>query len=350
MGMDRPDLDLLRRAIDMHAHTHPALFRRPLDDAELARNALQYGMRGFVLKDHDSLTTGRAYYVNKMFDGVQAFGGIVLNRSVGGLNPHVVQAAIHEDMERAQLLYAKAIIIDATCPLASRGKYLDRWIAGGVTAIAPTVEALGGIESAMRNLGRWLRLVREDAGRLVLVQRAGDILEAKQTGRLGIVLHFQGTEPLGDDLDLVEVYHRLGVRMIQLTYNRRNRVGDGCEERTDTGLSHFGIRLIQELNRAGIVVDLSHTGYRTTMEAMEVSTAPVVFGHSNARAVCPSARNLTDDQIKAVATKGGVIGVNGFPAFVARTERPTLAQFIAHIDYIADLVGPRHVGLGLAGC
>ena len=250
-------------------------------------------------------------------------------------------------MERAQLLYAKAIIIDATCPLASRGKYLDRWIAGGVTAIAPTVEAFGGIESAMRNLGRWLRLVREDAGRLVLVQRAGDILEAKQTGRLGIILHFQGTEPLGDDLDLVEGYHRLGVRMIQLTYNRRNRVGDGCEERTDTGLSHFGIRLIQELNRAGIVVDLSHTGYRTTMEAMEVSTAPVVFSHSNARAVCPSARNLTDDQIKAVATKGGVIGVNGFPAFVARTERPTLAQFIAHIDYIADLVGPRHVGLGL---
>jgi hypothetical protein len=93
--MDRPDLDLLRGAIDMHAHTHPALFRRPLDDADLARSALQYGMRGFVLKDHDSLTTGRAYYVNKMFEGIQAFGGIVLNRSVGGLNPHVVQAAIH---------------------------------------------------------------------------------------------------------------------------------------------------------------------------------------------------------------------------------------------------------------
>ncbi|GBD30164.1 hypothetical protein HRbin32_01265 [bacterium HR32] len=93
--MDRPDLDLLRGAIDMHAHTHPALFRRPLDDADLARSALQYGMRGFVLKDHDSLTTGRAYYVNKMVEGVQAFGGIVLNRSVGALNPHVVQAAIH---------------------------------------------------------------------------------------------------------------------------------------------------------------------------------------------------------------------------------------------------------------
>jgi len=93
--VDRPDLDLLRGAIDIHAHTHPALFRRPLDDADLARIATEYGMRGFVLKDHDSLTTGRAYYVNKMFDRVQAFGAIVLNRSVGGLNPHVVQAAIH---------------------------------------------------------------------------------------------------------------------------------------------------------------------------------------------------------------------------------------------------------------
>lgn len=93
--VDRPDLDLLRGAIDMHAHTHPALFRRPIDDSDLARIATEYGMRGFVLKDHDSLTTGRAYHVNKMFDRVQAFGAIVLNRSVGGLNPHVVQAAIH---------------------------------------------------------------------------------------------------------------------------------------------------------------------------------------------------------------------------------------------------------------
>ncbi|MCC7104385.1 MAG: hypothetical protein IT307_04515 [Chloroflexi bacterium] len=95
--MERPDLDLLRGAIDMHAHTHPALFRRTIDDAALAKYALEYGMSGFVLKDHDSSTTGRAYYVNKMYDGtsVQAYGAIVLNRTVGGLNPYVVQGAIH---------------------------------------------------------------------------------------------------------------------------------------------------------------------------------------------------------------------------------------------------------------
>jgi len=93
--LSRPDLELLRGAIDMHAHTHPALFRRPLDDADLAKLAIDYGMRGFVVKDHDSLTTGRAYHVNRQFPEVELFGAIVLNRSVGGMNPHVVQAAIH---------------------------------------------------------------------------------------------------------------------------------------------------------------------------------------------------------------------------------------------------------------
>jgi hypothetical protein len=93
--MGRPDLELLQGAIDMHAHTHPALFRRPIDDADLAKYALDYGMRGFVLKDHDSSTTGRAYHVGKIYTEVEAIGGIVLNRSVGGINPYVVEAALH---------------------------------------------------------------------------------------------------------------------------------------------------------------------------------------------------------------------------------------------------------------
>ena len=94
-GVSRPDLELLRGAIDMHAHTHPALFKRPIDDADLAQLAIDYGMRGFVIKDHDSMTAGRAYHINKLYPEVELFGAIVLNRSVGGLNPHVVQSAIH---------------------------------------------------------------------------------------------------------------------------------------------------------------------------------------------------------------------------------------------------------------
>ena len=93
--MTRLDMEILRGAIDMHAHTHPALFKRPIDDADLAKLAIDYGMRGFVIKDHDSMTTGRSYHVNKLYPEVETFGAIVLNRSVGGLNPYVVQAAIH---------------------------------------------------------------------------------------------------------------------------------------------------------------------------------------------------------------------------------------------------------------
>ena len=153
--------------------------------------------------------------------------------------------------------------------------------------------------------------------------------------------------PLERDAGLVEVFQRLGVRMIQLCYNQRNFVGDGCSEPTDAGLSSFGIHVIREMERVGIVVDLSHTGYRTTMEALAMSTRPPVFSHSNVRALCDNRRNITDDQIRAVAERGGLIGIDGFPAFVKIGAQPTLVDFVDHIDYVVQLVGVDHVGLAL---
>jgi membrane dipeptidase len=124
-------------------------------------------------------------------------------------------------------------------------------------------------------------------------------------------------------------------------------VGDGCEEADDAGLSAFGRQVIREMNRVGMVVDLSHTGHRTTMEAMEASTAPCIFSHANARAVHPSRRNITDAQIDAVAAAGGVIGLNGFPAFVSRRRRPTLDDLLRHADHIAERVGVDHLSVGI---
>jgi membrane dipeptidase len=247
---------------------------------------------------------------------------------------------------RARALHDRAIVIDATCPLLVRPEYLDRWIAGGATAVAPSL-ATENSRAALRAIAAWLRRIQQSAGALRLVLHADDIVAAKRDRATGIIFHFQGTDPVEDDLTLLDVYHRLGVRIIQLTYNRKNRVGDGCEERTDAGLSRFGVRLIREMNRLGILVDCSHTGVRTTLDAMEVSSAPVVFTHANARAVHPSARNLTDEQIRRVAATGGVIGMVGFPAFVSADARPTIEALIRHIDYIARLVGPQHIGLGI---
>jgi membrane dipeptidase len=250
------------------------------------------------------------------------------------------------DGDAALELHRSAIVIDGTCPLLRRREFVDWYIEGGVTACAPTVGGPTSALKTLRNLAGWHRMLRQRAD-LMLVRDAADFETAKRTRRFGLVFHFQGADPIENDLDLVEAYGAMGVRMVQLTYNVRNRVGDGCEEKSDAGLSRFGRDLIRRLNEARIVVDGSHTGIRTTLEAIELSTAPVVFSHANPKRVQDSPRNLTDEQIKAVAATGGLMGINGFPAFVADSAKPSMAEFLRHIDYVAELVGIDHVALGI---
>ncbi|MGE4080198.1 MAG: dipeptidase [Reyranella sp.] len=246
----------------------------------------------------------------------------------------------------AKSLHESAIVIDAVCPLLMDPRHVDLYRRGGATAVAPTVGGSENAETALRAIGRWIKLIR-NAGDLALVRRAADIEAAKRDRRLGIILHFQGADPIEDDVDLIDAYKSLGVGMIQLTYNVRNRVGDGCEEPGDAGLSRFGRDVVKRLNEARIVVDCSHTGLRTTMDAIEASQRPTVFSHAGAFSVHPSPRNITDEQIRAVAATGGLVGAVGFPAFVAGGHRPTLDQFIAHIDHMVSLAGIDHVALGI---
>ena len=153
--------------------------------------------------------------------------------------------------------------------------------------------------------------------------RLRTIRAAKEEGRTGVIFGFQNSSPIEEDLDLVEVFYRLGVRVIQITYNDLNFVGAGCYERKDVGLSQFGVDLVKEMNRLGMVVDLSHVGYQTTMEAIEVSSQPVWFSHANPMALKQHCRNKTDKQVKFLVSKGGVVGVNIFPPFLKRaTTQP----------------------------
>jgi membrane dipeptidase len=238
-------------------------------------------------------------------------------------------------------------VIDAVCPLpADDPSYLDWYRQGGVTALAPTVGSTASARITLDRLAAWQRLLRERQD-LLHVHRARDIEIAKQTGRLGIYFHFQGTDPIEDNLDLIDLYKALGVGVVQLTYNVRNRVGDGCEEPADAGLSRFGSKLITRLNAARVIIDCSHTGLRTSMQAIERSTAPVILSHSNVHAIKASPRNVAHELIDAIARSGGVVGVVGFPAMVADTPRPTLDQLIAHIDALVERIGIDHIGLGL---
>jgi len=178
-----------------------------------------------------------------------------------------------------------------------------------------------------------------------LVGRADEIAEAKAAGDLAVAFDIEGMNALDGSADMVALYHSLGVRQMLFAYNRNNLAGGGCHDR-DVGLTDFGRAVVGEMNRLGMVIDLSHCAYSTTLEAIELSADPCIFSHSNPRALHDHERNIRDEQAKACAAKGGVIGINGIGIFLGendvRTE--TLAD---HVEHMVQLVGPAHVGLGL---
>ena len=214
-------------------------------------------------------------------------------------------------------------------------------------SVAVATDATWPME-AVRRLASERRFYEQRPDEFIVADSADDIRKARHEGKLAVGFHIQGTEPLGRRLEMVVAYHRLGVRWMILGYNEPNSVGGGCME-ADGGraLSSFGRDVIAEMNRVGMVVDLSHSGYRTSMEAMELSAAPCIFSHSNARALFPHPRSIHDDQIQAVARTGGFVGINGVGAFVGE-KGPVSAQTIfRHLDYVVQMVGPRHVAIGL---
>jgi membrane dipeptidase len=207
-------------------------------------------------------------------------------------------------------------------------------------------EGPAGIYAALVRMRRQLSL---EPDKYILVDTVDDIRAAKKSGKLSIGFHFQGTEAIGRDLANVGGFYKLGVRWMLMAYNYQNNVGTGCVEaqRHDSGLTQFGRELIKEMNRVGMFVDCSHTGYRTTMEAMEASAQPCIFSHSNPRALHDHPRNITDDQIKACAQTGGIIGVNGVAHFMGESGEVSADAMVRQIDHIAQLVGPQHVAFGL---
>lgn len=248
----------------------------------------------------------------------------------------------------AKQLHERSIVID--------GLNVSRWgeeavyrhlHEGGLTAINATVAVWEGTQGTLRNIARFYKDFDTYSRYIRQVTCLDDIRKAKEEGRVGIIFGFQNSSPIEDDLDLVEVFHRLGVRAIQITYNDLNLVGAGCYERRDVGLSQFGVDLVAEMNRLGMVIDLSHVGHRTTMDAIETSEDPVWFSHTNPRRLCDHPRNKTDEEVKALVAKGGIVGANSFPTFLARGYDSTLEDVLDVVDYWVDLVGIDSVGIGL---
>ncbi|GAB6103073.1 dipeptidase [Thermococcus atlanticus] len=178
-----------------------------------------------------------------------------------------------------------------------------------------------------------------------LVTSVEEMRKAIGSGRVALWLGLEGGEPIEDSTDLLEVFYRLGLRVLTLTWSLRNAIGDGVFERTKGGLTNFGIEVLGKAEELGIVIDLSHINEAGFWDAMETTSFPVIASHSNAKRLCSNPRNLSDEQIKAIAERDGVVGAVAIPSFVHKNE-PTLEKYVEHIEYMVELAGHRHVGLG----
>ena len=223
---------------------------------------------------------------------------------------------------------------------------IERVHSGGVTAVNATIAAWHDPGETMDMIGQVLLQLDRHAHIAMQVESTGDIATAKAAGKAGFILGFQDTAPIADQIHLLRAYHKLGVRIIQLTYNFENRVGYGCQAPEDHGLTLFGKDVISEMNRLGILVDLSHCGERTAADAIEHSNAPVAITHANSADFFPNKRNKSDRIIKACAEKGGVVGAVSFPALLKKAGPVTLNDYIDSISYLVELVGIDHVGIG----
>jgi len=266
------------------------------------------------------------------------------------------QAKVSE--AEARRIHDAAIVVDAElsgyftrpAPIVDGKDYLQRALDGGITAAVQTLA--GGntnFRGALAHINECYQLLEVEPARTMLVRSSRDIEEAKRERKLGLIFGFQDATPLEDDwTNLLPACWRLGVRVIQLTYNEHGRLGSGCLEPNDLGLTAYGRQVIGGMNRLGVMLNLSHTGEKTSFDAIEASQDPCIISHANATKLTPHPRNKSDVLIKALAAKGGVIGVVAWSplAVLKPGVAPTVDDLVTHIDYIVDLVGVDHVAIG----
>jgi len=177
------------------------------------------------------------------------------------------------------------------------------------------------------------------------VETFEDLLAAKENNQLGIVFGLQSATCLETDRKRLRLLHKLGLRILQLTYMERNAIGDGCLEPENRGLTNFGIQVVRECNRIGVLVDCSHVGIQTTLDAAHYSSKPIAVTHTAVRAITDNPRCLTDEQMKAVAEGGGFVGITPYAPFIRIDRAPEIDDYIEHFDYAIDLIGIDHVGI-----
>ncbi|HKJ11079.1 MAG TPA: membrane dipeptidase [Ornithinimicrobium sp.] len=242
-------------------------------------------------------------------------------------------------------VHERAVVVDGLQINNWSRQILQELRAGGISGVNATCAVWEGPEETLRTIGDWCQLQAQNPDLMTLATSTGDIRQAKVDGRVAVLLGFQNASPFADDYRLVEVFSRLGVRISQLTYNIQNLLGGACYEPVDSGLTRYGRTIVSEMNRVGMLVDLSHVGNRTSLDAIDASAQPVSITHSNPTWYVDSPRNKPDDVIKALVERGGVIGCCLYPNVVGGAQA-TLTGFCRMVAELCETFGVQHVALG----
>jgi membrane dipeptidase len=274
------------------------------------------------------------------------------------LTPRLLAQALGNSADDAPAaiaaLYKNAVVIDSLCgPLVDmdappKPEILQAVRQSGITAINFTISD-PTFEGTVGNIAVVEQLVDEHPEVFLIVRRHSDIARAKRENKIGILPGFQYTAFLEEKPERIEMFRRLGVRIMQLTYNNRSIFGDGCLEPGNAGLSKAGIAAVKKMNDLGVAVDLSHSGYRTTSEGISQSAKPVLITHAGCAAVYAHPRNKPDEILKSLADRGGYFGVYLMPYVVASPTIPTREHVLDHVVHAINVCGADHVGIGSDG-
>ena len=224
--------------------------------------------------------------------------------------------------------------------------------ASSTTAVNVTIGYVAGpmepFEHSVKEIASWNQLVRRHHEELLKVWAADDILRAKREGKIGIIMGFQNAAMMGDNAERVDIFAGLGVKIIQLTYNVRNQLGDGSMVKENRGLTKFGHAVVERLNATGTLIDLSHSGEKTCLDAIQASKHPVAITHTGCRALADTPRNKSDGELRLLAEKGGMVGVYFMP-FLKEDSFPDAMDVVHHIEHAIKVCGEDHVGIGTDG-
>lgn len=222
--------------------------------------------------------------------------------------------------------------------------------AGGVDAVHVTIAYHESFREMILNLERWNRWFEDHPDLIFKGTSAADVGRAQETGRTAIFFGFQNPSPIEDDIGLVEICHQLGIRFMQLTYNNQSLLATGCYEADDTGLTRMGRQVVTEMNRVGMVIDMSHSAERSTLEAIEHSSRPIAITHANPAWWHKALRNKSDTVLQALTVSGGMLGFSIYPHHLKGGSDCTLADFCAMIEEAARRYGAGQLGIGTDLC